>query len=400
MYLNPYAAPAVIACILSSLIGIYVFYKNPKNIQNKVFVLFILFVVVFSISEVMLRFSSSSEEGLLWGRIGYLGVIFAPMALLHLSFVFPRDRTIFARNKYTLFGLYLIGIVILCIFNLIVSVQDVQLSEWGYRVFLSSKFYFIGVWCLTTGIYMVFNFFYNYIQSKTMVERKQVRYIFYGGFVIVILSFGTNVIPPMFGVIVFPLSSLSLSIFALFAGSAILKYNLFRFKPMIEPAVEEKKTDKKRYKLQLGKGYISKKDQGEQGYKIFTDQTTHGISGLCVTKYPPQRIRDKYGLRTTPILWFTFKQSNKEKTINPKKLDVELVPQIEDFVKKGKRTIVYMDCFDQVSLVKGFENTLTLISDIKNICREKHSILLLSINPKMFEERQLSILEKEFLEVK
>jgi len=179
-----------------------------------------------------------------------------------------------------------------------------------------------------------------------------------------------------------------------------LEYNLFRFKPMIEPTVEEKKTDKKRYKLQLGKGYISKKDQGEQGYKIFTDQTTHGISGLCVTKYPPQRIRDKYGLRTTPILWFTFKQSDKETIVNPKKLDVELVPQIEDFVKKGKRTIVYMDCLDQITLVKGFESTLTLISDIKNICQEKHSILLLSINPKMFEERQLSILEKEFLEVK
>ena len=45
-------------------------------------------------------------------------------------------------------------------------------------------------------------------------------------------------------------------------------------------------------------------------------------------------------------------------------------------------------------------NILRLIKDIKNICRENHSILLLSVNPKMFEKKRLSILEKEFLEVK
>jgi hypothetical protein len=400
MYLNLHALPALIACLLSVSLGIYVFYKNPKNIQNKVFVLFILFVVVFSISEVMLRLSSNSEEGLLWGRIGYLGVIFAPLSLLHLSFVFPRERTIFARNKYALFGLYLIGIVILCVFNLIISVQDVQLSEWGYRVSLSSRFYFIGLWCLITGIYMVFNFFYGSIQSKTTIERKQVRYIFYGGFVVVILSFGTNVIPPMFGVVVFPLSSVSHSIFAFFAGAAVLKYNLFRFKPMVEPTTEKKKAGPRSYRLKSSMGYIVQDARGEQGFEIFRDQITHGGSGLCITKYPPQGIREKYGFEKTPLFWFTFKKSDKEKVVNPQKLDVDLIPQVEDFVKKGKNTMVYMDCFDQITLVKGFDNTLTLINDIRNICRENNSILLLSVNPEIFNKEQLSFFEKSFLEVK
>ena len=62
--------------------------------------------------------------------------------------------------------------------------------------------------------------------------------------------------------------------------------------------------------------------------------------------------------------------------------------------------MVYMDCFDQITLVKGFENTLALMSDIRNICRENRSILLLSVNPEMFKKGQLSLLEKEFLEVR
>ena len=169
---------------------------------------------------------------------------------------------------------------------------------------------------------------------------------------------------------------------------------------MVEPNFEEKKAGKKRYKLESSKSYIVQQERGDQGYEIFIDQISHGISGLCLTKYPPQSIREKYGFEKTSLFWFTFKQSNKENTVNPKKLDAELIPQIEDFVKKGKRTIVYIDCFDQITLVKGIENTQILINDIKNICRENHSILLLSVNPEMLEERQLSVLEKEFLEVK
>jgi archaellum biogenesis ATPase FlaH len=80
-------------------------------------------------------------------------------------------------------------------------------------------------------------------------------------------------------------------------------------------------------------------------------------------------------------------------------LDVNLIPQVEDFIKKGKHSVVYMDCFDQITLVKGFENTLTLINDIRNMCQENNSFLLLSVNPKMFNKVQLSFFEKDFLEV-
>lgn len=400
MYLNFYALPAVTACILSVLIGIYVFYKNPKNTHNRIFVLFILFVVTFSLAEVMLRLSTNSERGLFWGRIAYIGAIFAPLALLHLSFFFPRERTIFTKNKYALFGLYLIGILLFCMFNLIISAGDVQLSKWGYRVAFGSRFYFVGVWLLITSSLGIYNFLSSYIKSKTIIERKQVKYIFYGAFIVIMLTFGTNIIPSIFGIGVFPLSSVSLSIFAIFIGAAILKYNLFRFKSMVEPVSEKKKVGPREYRLKSNMGYIVQEECGVRGFEIFRDQIIHGISGLCITKYPPHSIRDRYGFEKTPLFWFTFKQSDKETVVNPQKMDVEVIPQVEDFVKKGERTMVYMDCFDQITLVKGFGNTLTLINDIRNICRENNSILLLSINPEIFDKEQLSFFEKSFVEVR
>ena len=400
MYLNLYATPAIIGCILSALIGIYIFYKNTKNIQNRVFALFILFVVVFSIAEVMLRFSSNIGEGLLWGRIGYLGIIFLHMTALHFSFVFPQDGVKFTKNKYLIFGLYLISIALLILFNFIISVQDVQLSRWGYRVAVSSKFYFVAIWCLGIIIFVIFNFFTSYKQSKTLIEKKQVRHVFYGAAILGILAITTNIIPPIFGIEIYPSSTIGLLILSIFIGAAILKYNLFTFKPMIELTSECKKSSPKKYRLRPGNPYLVKDIHGDKGYSIFSDQITHGINGLGVTKYSPQKIRNKYKIKSTPLLQFTFNKSDTETTVNPRKIDIDLIPQIEDFAKKGDKTIFYMDCFDQIALVKGFETSLKLILDIKKICEDHDSIFLLSVNPEFLDRGQFEHLEKELLEVK
>ena len=168
---------------------------------------------------------------------------------------------------------------------------------------------------------------------------------------------------------------------------------------MVEPDLEEKKAGPKVHELDPEISYIIKEEQGKKGYEIFTDQITHEINGLCITKYPPDKLRSEYGFEKTPLIWFTFNHSSKETTIDPKKADVELLPQIETFVKKTRRIIIFIDCLDQISVVKGFEITLKLIEDIKKICHEYHSILLLSVDPMMFEKGQLSTLDEEFWEV-
>ena len=179
MYPNLYALPAIIACIISAYVGIYVFSRNPKNIQNRTFILYILFIIAFCIGEAMARLSSNIGEALLWGRITYLGIIFAPILFLHLSFVFPREKIMTRPIKYELFGFYLIGIVTLCLFNLVSSAQDVQNSMWGYRLPLNTHTYFIGMLVTATLVFAIFNLTRSYQISGSLVERRQVEYLFY-----------------------------------------------------------------------------------------------------------------------------------------------------------------------------------------------------------------------------
>ena len=89
-----------------------------------------------------------------------------------------------------------------------------------------------------------------------------------------------------------------------------------------------------------------------------------------------------------------------EKIVNPYKIDIELIPQIEDFVKKGKNAVIFIDCFDQILLVKGFDFTFQFSSDIKNICEENNSIFLMSFNPNVLDENEVKLFKNEFEEIK
>lgn len=396
MYFNPYTAPAITSALLNICIGLYVFLKNPKKIQNDVFALLVFFFICLSIGEAMLGLSSTDEGRLLGVRIAYFGAFFIPLAALYLSFVFPQERTIFAKKRYAFFGLYIIPTVIFCIFNLMVTSQDIKPSAWGYKFVPGPEYSYIMIWTVLVGVLAVLNFFNSYIHRKTILEGKQIKQVFFGLLIVLIFNAGTNAIPPLFNIEVFPLGTVSFSIFVIFAASAIQRYDLFMFRPMIEPGLEEGERGPKRYDLKPGENYIVCEEGGKLGYKIFADQITHDVSGLCITKYPPERIRCKYGFQKTPIIWFTFKQSDEDTILDPKKTDIQLISQVEDFVKKIRITMIYIDCLDQISLVKGYEAAFKLISDIKKICEENHSTLLISIGPGLFKDKHLSILEIEF----
>ena len=60
--------------------------------------------------------------------------------------------------------------------------------------------------------------------------------------------------------------------------------------------MEKVKRTAKRYELRKGFGYVVKETKPEKSFEIFTDQVTHNIQGLCVTREHPGIIRKKWGL--------------------------------------------------------------------------------------------------------
>jgi PAS domain S-box-containing protein len=224
---------SLFSAIFTVSIGIYVFLLNPKKITNRVFTVFVLFVAIFSISEYMTRVSATKELALLFGRICYSIFPLISCLAVHFSLVFPRkypnDNNIFSRYKSLLPSLYVVGIITTIIFNLLVSIQDVKMSEWGYRVILTPSTEFIIYWLLVCSCIATFSLAHTYFKKRiTTNEKRQIQFVTIGLLLVVALSLGTNLIPPLFGMSVFPMTTVSLMLFSFIVAYSMIRYRLMK----------------------------------------------------------------------------------------------------------------------------------------------------------------------------
>ena len=108
-------------------------------------------------------------------------------------------------------------------------------------------------------------------------------------------------------------------------------------------------------------------------------------------------MRLRYNVVKIPIFWLTFKKA--ERTISPKN-SARLKRTISEFLKTPEASIILFDCFDQIKAANGFQKSLTIFEELMSLRGSDNSIMLMSVNPHMFEEGQLEAVEKELEEAK
>jgi len=231
------------------------------------------------------------------------------------------------------------------------------------------------------------------IRKGTPLEKRQATSMLIGFTLFFSLTTLTNVIYPNTQTSVPELGTVFSMIWSISIFYAVLRYRLFE----IEPSVEETVNMPKQYILEKGRSYLIKEKWLDKGYLIFYDQITHGSFGLCITKLVPEAIREKYRIIKTPILWSTFR--NAENSISPRDLN-GLTSIVSDFVDKTENPILFLDCFDPIKFVNGFEKSMLILRELKAFCIMNGLTMLISLNPKMFEGQQLAIIENELEEVR
>jgi len=142
-------------------------------------------------------------------------------------------------------------------------------------------------------------------------------------------------------------------------------------------------------------GYLLKEEKPEQAYKKLNEALSYGFTALCISKLHPEEVRERYNIGKVPIFWLTFKKA--ERTISPKD-SAQLNRTISEFLKTPEASIILFDCFDQIKAANGFQKSLTIFKELMSLRGADNSIMLVSVNPHMFEEGQLETLKKELEE--
>lgn len=115
-------------------------------------------------------------------------------------------------------------------------------------------------------------------------------------------------------------------------------------------------------------------------------------TGLVVTREHPDRVREEYGLQVTPILWLT--ESSGERRIAPTSIAV-LTDTVTRFMESNPNSIVLVDGVEYLVTHNDFKRVLGFLDSLNEAAWITKSRLLISLDAKALDARELAVLERD-----
>lgn len=166
--------------------------------------------------------------------------------------------------------------------------------------------------------------------------------------------------------------------------------------PVTENAAPE--TSSASYRFESGIIYLFDKKKRQDYMEIFADQVKHNIQGLCITRQNPKKIREKYGLEKTPIIWLNSGEGiTGESIIKPDNM-TSLAATMYKFMSEAKDGLILLDGMEYLMMRSSYETMLKFIHYLNDRIMMSNSRVVFCIDTKALDERQMHILMSEMMD--
>jgi tetratricopeptide (TPR) repeat protein len=143
-------------------------------------------------------------------------------------------------------------------------------------------------------------------------------------------------------------------------------------------------------RLEKGHVYLLLESQPKKSIQLMKEYSRLGYEGLVISRVPAEQIQKK--LKKQKILQLS--SAVKEDSISPDNV-VNILLRMKEFMTSKKSSILLLDGIDYIALQNSFEDSLNLIQKLIESVTLYKGILLVSVNPKGMEEKELIQLEEE-----
>lgn len=168
-----------------------------------------------------------------------------------------------------------------------------------------------------------------------------------------------------------------------------------RTRLVVEPEVEKQVSTPLKYDLELREVYLIEEERPEKAYDIFTDLVKHGFKGFGICRTHPQKIREKYALKKTPVMWLSEVESKQLEQIGPQDIP-KLLYVVAEFTKRAQPAVVIVEGVEYLIVQNGFKAVLKLLHTLSDYVVTSQSVLLLPINPRSLPAHQHVMLKRAF----
>jgi hypothetical protein len=168
--------------------------------------------------------------------------------------------------------------------------------------------------------------------------------------------------------------------------------------------------DNKNHDLQMAfepkKTYlINENESPGKSFKVFSSLVSMGITGLCISRLPPEMAQKRFGDKCT-IVWLTKsdppspdddpEQKWREQYIAPGDLTkVQNAIKIFLTANKEKSTVILLEGLNMMVTNTDSKGFLKVAQKLKDDVYQAHSILLIPIDPTTMEQREFKLFLSE-----
>jgi len=169
-----------------------------------------------------------------------------------------------------------------------------------------------------------------------------------------------------------------------------------KFDPSATVADLMKSYGRSPYEMALipGTTYVIEEEKPTRSLQIFSELVSHDMDGLCISRYNPETLQERYSIPLETVIWLTQKSEPGYRTVDPTNFP-RLSSMISEFLDRAKYPVVLLEGLGYLITQSNYETVLRFIQSQRDEVALKDAITLVHIDPLSLDTKELHRLESE-----
>jgi len=154
----------------------------------------------------------------------------------------------------------------------------------------------------------------------------------------------------------------------------------------------------KLYELDLipGTTYVIEEEKPQKSLELFSDLTRLGAEGLCISRYHPDKLIEKYNFHSEMVIWLTQSTAYEAKyrCVDPTNFP-RLSSIISDFLTNTKEPLILLEGMGYLITQSNYESVLRFIQSQRDEISMRKAILFIHLDPLALDTKELHRLKGE-----
>ncbi len=147
----------------------------------------------------------------------------------------------------------------------------------------------------------------------------------------------------------------------------------------------------KKKELEEGRSYVIKEKKPEKGLATFHRVIEQGFRPIYVTRQHPNHVQRVYKGREIRVVWLSTTLGKDY--VDPHNLN-SLSNMLSNFMADGERAAILLDGLEYLMINNDFPRILHFLEFLNEQNAIHKSMLLLSLDERAFDEKELALLER------